>query len=123
MKRAQYADDTTVFVKDVQSINNLFNLLEKFESVSGLRINQSKLELLWLGSSCLSKDKILSFKLSEEPIYALGIYFSYNDELATKKTFMINLGRYRKFSTFGHQETFLFMAKLNGQVHGSAHVH
>ena len=46
-----------------------------------------------------------------------------NDELATKKTCMINLGRYRKFSTFGHQETFLFMAKLKEQVHGSAHVH
>ena len=92
-KLAQYAEDTTVFVKDDQSIKHLFNLLEKFESVSGLRINQSKSELLWLGSSRLRKDKILSLKLSEEPIYALGIYFSYNDELATKKKIMINLCR------------------------------
>ena len=74
-KLAQYADDTTVFVKDTQSINNLFDLLGKFESVSGLRINQSKSELLWLGSWHLRKDKILNLKLSEEPIYALGIFF------------------------------------------------
>ena len=59
----------------------------------------------------LCRDKILRLKLSEEPIYALGIYFSYNDELATKKTCMINLGRYRKFSTFGYQETFLYYSQ------------
>ena len=55
------------------------------------------------------KSNILSLKLSEEPIYALGIHFSYNDELATKRNFYDKLG---KLSTFGHQETFLFMAKL-----------
>ena len=68
-KLAKYADDTTIFVKDDQSIINLFNLLDNFESVSGLRINQSKSELLWLGSSRLRKDKILNLKLSEEQIY------------------------------------------------------
>ena len=71
---AQYADDTTIFVKDDQSLYNLFNLLDKFESFSGLRINQSKSELLWLGSLRLRNDKILNLRLSEEPIYgnALG---------------------------------------------------
>ena len=72
---------------DDQSIISLFNLPDNFESVPGLRINQSKSELLWLGSSRLRKDQILNLKLSEEPIYALGIYFSYNEELATKKDF------------------------------------
>ena len=57
VKLAQYADDTTVFVKDTQSITNLFNLLKKFESVFGLRINQTKSELLWLGSWRQRKDK------------------------------------------------------------------
>ena len=91
-KLAQYADDTTVFVKDTQSISNLFDLLGKFESVSGLRINQSKSELLWLGSWRLRKDKILNLKLSEEPIYALGIFFHIMTRSQLKKTFMINLG-------------------------------
>ena len=50
LKLTQCADDTTVFLRDVQSLENLFNLLTQFENCSGLRINQSKSELLWLGS-------------------------------------------------------------------------
>ena len=63
-KLASYAYDTTIFVKDDQSIYILFNLLDKFESVSGLRISQSKSELLWLGSIRLHKGKIFNLKLS-----------------------------------------------------------
>ena len=70
VKLAQFADDTTVFVKDDKSIHNLFNLLDKFENVSGLRINQSKSKLLWLGSSRHRKDKILNLNLSDETTYA-----------------------------------------------------
>lgn len=35
----QYADDTTVFLRDVQSLNNLSNLLVQFENCSRLRSN------------------------------------------------------------------------------------
>ena len=87
VKISQYADDTTIFVKDVQSVHNLFHLLNQFENCSGLKINQSKSELLWLGSLRHRKDSVLSLKCSDEPIYALGVYFSYNEELATKKNF------------------------------------
>ena len=48
IKITQYADDTTVFVKDVRSVHRLFDLLQQFENCSGLRINQSKSEILWL---------------------------------------------------------------------------
>ena len=91
VKISQYADDTTIFVKDIQSVHNLFHLLNQFESCSGLRINQSKSELLWLGSLCHRKDSVLNLKCSDEPIYALGVYFSYNEELATKKNFFDKL--------------------------------
>ena len=56
-KLAQYADDTTVIVKDDESVISLFELLSQFEKCSGLRINESKSELLWLGSSRFRKDK------------------------------------------------------------------
>ena len=45
-----YADDTTVFVSDTVSIQHLLNMLEKFRSISGLQVNTSKTEALWLGS-------------------------------------------------------------------------
>ena len=82
VKLAQYADDTSLIVEDSQSILHLFELLSQFEKCSGLRINESKSELLWLGSYRFRKDKLLNLKLNEEPILALGVYFSYDDRLA-----------------------------------------
>ena len=87
IKLTQYADDTTVFFRDVQSLNNLFSLLARFENCSGLRINQCKLELSWLGSLRHRKDTLFSLRLREEPIYALGVHFSYDEQLAAKKNF------------------------------------
>lgn len=78
---------TPLFLLDVHSLNNLFNLLDQFESCSGLRINQSKSELLWLGSLRHRKDTLLNLRVSEESIYALGVHFSYDEQLAAKKNF------------------------------------
>ena len=96
IKLTQYADDTTVFLRDVQSLNNLFNLLAQFANCSGLRVNQSKSELLWLGSLRNRKDTLLNLRSSEEPIYALGVHFSYEENLADKKNFFDRLDPLRR---------------------------
>ena len=95
IKVTQYADDTTVFVKDIRSVHELFDLLQQFENCSGLRINQSKSEMLWLGSLRQRKDSILKLKLSDD-VYALGVYFSYDEELATKRNFFEKLPKLKK---------------------------
>ena len=82
VKLTQYADDTTALLADVQSVANLFELLTKFESCSGLKINQSKSEMLWLGSLSHRNDAICNLRLSHETVYALGVHFSYNHETA-----------------------------------------
>ena len=46
LKLSQYTDDTTAFVEDTESLSHLFSLLSQFESCFGLKLNQSKLELL-----------------------------------------------------------------------------
>ena len=89
LKLTQYADDTTALLADVQSVSNLFDLLTKFESCSGLKINQSKSEMLWLGSLSHRKDAIFNLRLSHETVYALGVHFSYNHETAVKKKFSL----------------------------------
>ena len=96
LKITQYADDTTVSLRDVQSLNNLFDLLTNFENCSGLRINQCKSELLWLGSLRFQKDTLLDVRLSEEPIYALGAYFSCNEHLVAKKNFLDRVDQLRR---------------------------
>ena len=65
-------------------------MLAQFERCSGLRINQSKSDLLWLGSLRHQKDTLLNLRLSEETTYALRIHFSYNKELAAKRTSLID---------------------------------
>ena len=44
IKVSLYADDTTVFVRDLDSVAHLLTLLEKFKNVSGLEINTTKTE-------------------------------------------------------------------------------
>ena len=51
IKVSLYANDTTVFVRDLDSITHLLSLLDKFKSLSGLEINTKKTEGMWLGSS------------------------------------------------------------------------
>ena len=49
IKITQYADDTTVFLKNLSSMSVLLKLLEKFERCSGLKINPTTSEAIWLG--------------------------------------------------------------------------
>ena len=80
IKITQYADDTTVFVKDIQSVHRLFDLLQQFENCSGLQINQGKSEILWLGPLHQRKDSILNLHLSDETVYALGVHENFNTD-------------------------------------------
>ena len=91
IKLTQYADDTTVFVSDVSSAKSLVELLNLFYECSGLKINSSKSEFLWLGPDRDSNDQVLNFLPPEDTVYALGVHFSYNKNAAEKKNFISKL--------------------------------
>ena len=76
--------------KDVQPVSKLFDLLSLFERYSGLKLNQTKSEMLWLGSMHHRKDTILDLQMSGEPIYVLGVHFTYDLEVSEKKKFLKN---------------------------------
>ena len=65
VKLSQYTDDTTVLLSDVNSVSKLFDLLSLFERCSGLKINQTKSEMLWLGSTHHRKDNILDLQMQQ----------------------------------------------------------
>ena len=54
---AQYADDTTAILSDTDSAKTLFKLLDLFHNISGLKINSSKTEGMWIGSLKGSKEE------------------------------------------------------------------
>ena len=49
-KLLQFADDTTADLSDLDSARALFGLLELFEKASGLKLNVTKKEAVWIGS-------------------------------------------------------------------------
>ena len=52
-KILQYADDMTAVLSDINSAQALFDLREVFKKPSGLMINTTKTEGMWIGSSII----------------------------------------------------------------------
>ena len=75
-KLLQYADDTTAVLSDINSAHAVFKLLDDFQKLSGLAVNPTKTEGMWIGSSRENKTKPLGIKWPNEPIKALGVYYS-----------------------------------------------
>ena len=95
-KLLQYADDTTAVLSDVNSARILFKLLDDFKRLSGLAINPSKTEGMWIGSSRGNKTKPFGIKWPDEPIKALGVYYSYDPKLLLEKNFIEKLDTIKK---------------------------
>ena len=109
-KVSQYADDTTAFVADLQSAENLFKLLHAFQKCSGLEINTTKTEGMWLGANRNKKTKHFDIAWPSEPVFALGIRFTYSDEVSHQKNFeqkltsmknLLNIWYPRNLSLYG----------------------
>ena len=78
------ADDTTVFVRDYESLERILAIMSIFAKASGLRLNKGKTEAMWLGIKGHRK-KGLGLKWQDDSIFSLGIHFCkdrvYSDEL------------------------------------------
>ena len=85
-KLVQYADDLTVFVPDIESAKRVFELLDFFETCSGLRVNFSKTEAMWIGSCWHNTGNPLGLEWCNS-VKALGIVFTYNEADLMQKNF------------------------------------
>lgn len=106
----QYADDTTLVLADLESAKEAFDIIEDFASFSGLRINKSKTNAMWLGSRRNCKLKPLDINLPSEPFRVLGILLSTDMEQMISLNFekclvdvkvMLNVWRKRNLSLIG----------------------
>jgi hypothetical protein len=73
-KIAQYADDTVIYLTDLDSLKIVFTVLDLFKKCSGLKANRDKSEAIWIGASSNFKHKPMGIKWPETPIKCLGIY-------------------------------------------------
>ena len=77
IKLTVFADDLTTFVSNTKSFFSLKGLLDRFGEISGLKLNEEKTEVYWLGSFHDSPEDIGIDKVNK-PMKILGIYFTYN---------------------------------------------
>ena len=96
IKLTQYVDDMTVFVRDKKSVEKVFIILNEFYQISGLKVNVDKTEGLWLGKDRKNTEKPFKIKWPNEPIKALGIFFSYDEKAAEIKKFQTKLDKLTK---------------------------
>ncbi|XP_078355036.1 uncharacterized protein LOC144639618, partial [Oculina patagonica] len=67
-----YADDTTCLVGDTTSASNLFKKLDLFKLCSGLELNRTKTEALWLGSNKNRTDTPFGIRWPKDYVNALA---------------------------------------------------
>ena len=82
-KIIQYADDTTLFLRNTHEMREAINLLEHFGSVSGTQLNLEKCEGLWIGSYKNRQDtcSLHNMKWPRAPIRYLGVYVTDNVDI------------------------------------------
>ena len=87
-KICQLADDTTIFVKNLQSLKNAINLFQRFQEYSGLKLNLEKCEIIPLGPCRESQLKLPKdvdkLTVNIGAFKTLGIWFSYDFDESVK---------------------------------------
>ena len=86
-KLSMYADDTTAFIRDDSSAVSLLTLLDQFGDLSGLKINKSKTEGLWLGplKSRLGKEEPFGILWPKQYVFTLGIAYPYHVQVGNNQ--------------------------------------
>lgn len=109
IKLSQYADDTTSFCKDESSLGRLLELLDIYSDCSGLKLNRSKSEAMWLGKHANRTDTPFEINWPQRPICALGISFSYNHKLCETENFTSKITKLQKlFNVWSQRDLSLY---------------
>ena len=117
-----YADDTTFFLKDAQSIENLVEIFNTFSLFSGLKPNLVKCEISGIGAMKGVQVAVCGMRcinFCNEAIKILGTYFSYNSKIKEECNFLkivsnvqsaLNLWRYQNLTLEGRIVVFKNLA-------------
>ena len=76
-KLSMMADDTTVIIKNINSLDKAINIFEQFRKCSCLKLNLNKTEIIPLGESNNLKiqlpNHLSKIKIKQGPFKALGV--------------------------------------------------
>ena len=99
IKISQYADDTTLILNGFEkSFTAALHDLELFSTISGLKLNNKKTEVLWIGS-CTGREDRLSpeknLKWAKDKVRSLGVWISTNSTISMNKNYSEKLEKIR----------------------------
>ena len=86
-----FADDTTFFLKDKESIQKVMNVFDTFSIYSGLKPNKSKCKIAGIGALkgvSLELCGMECIDLTKNSVKVLGIHFSYNKKIENEENFI-----------------------------------
>jgi hypothetical protein len=74
-----YADDTAVYVRDIESVDNTINLVQRYGQASESRINLNKTQILVCGPLIAQKPRNSNLRFEIDKIKLLGVWVGNND--------------------------------------------
>ena len=86
-----YADDTTFFLKDKESVKKVMNVFDTFSIYSGLKPNKSKCKIAGIGilkGLAMELCGMECIDLTKKSVKLLGIHFSYNKKIEIEDNFI-----------------------------------
>ena len=111
-KITQLADDTTLFLSDINSLKLVLKMLQNFEKISGLKLNQSKTEILQIGVPLTSNYSLLKLKWEKEKIYALGSWFYKDHKKSISETYEKRLDMLQSTINFWAQRQLTWIGRV-----------
>jgi hypothetical protein len=111
IKLVQMADDTTTFIEDENSLENILKLLDTFEKYAGLKLNKTKTEAMWIGKNVNNQAEPLQIKWVKQ-VHALGIFFSYNTDSVIQKNFEDRAKEFKKILDMWSQRNLSLIGKI-----------
>ena len=116
-KITQLADDTTLFLRDIGSIQTTINALLLFYSVSGLKLNNSKTVVLPIGKNCYKpQTNLFGLQWGSNEVMSLGIWFSCDISNLVKKNHDLKLEKFRNILNHWSKFNLTLMGKVTSKI-------
>ena len=96
-KITQLADDTTLFLRDIGSIQTMINALLLFYSASYLKLNNSKTVVFPIGEKLSQTTNLFCLQWGSNEVLALGIWFSSDISNLVKQNHGLKLEKIQKY--------------------------
>ena len=114
-KISQFADDTTLTLQFSHSnLDNTFKVFDKFQEISGLKVNYDKTEIMPMGSLKQEKRALYTnrkVKWANGCVKLLGINITYDKTELIEKTINLYLLRWKTLHNYGTKDSYLYMER------------